>query len=248
MNKYNHYVSVYQKDYTWPSSVTPIYHIQPTTKPAVIKSCACVESQMRKEKQNKNLEKCLTVSQIPPGFTRRFPEQNMYPKIERTSKTDFQEKSSDTHYKLIKKSLPNEILKLINAARMKTTYQADYCHPGVTTQRDLAMTVIDTNGQRLQHRVPIRINIEGDCLSRCQLLATICNESKSVRKRDRKRKNGSKCGKKDEDIEKRQVILPWRSEYQDSINKIGHAIIKAELHRGKKKASPVQYEMCTTFN
>lgn len=111
------------------------------------------------------------------------------------------------------------------------------------TQRDMALTVIDTNGQHVQCPMPIKIIIE--CPSYC-LPSSRCNGNTSVWKRDYKRKNGLKCKKKCEDVEKRQMLPSWKSEYQDSISKIGHAIMKVKLHHAKRKALPVQYQYCTT--
>lgn len=113
------------------------------------------------------------------------------------------------------------------------------------TQRDMA--VIDTNGQHLRCRMPIKIIIEDGCPSYDCLPSSRCNGSTSVWKRDYKRKNGLKREKKCEDVEKRQMLLPsWKSEYQDSISKIGHAIMRVKLHHAKRKALPVQYQYCTT--
>lgn len=114
------------------------------------------------------------------------------------------------------------------------------------TQRDMALTVIDANGQRVQCSMPIKITIEADCPSYCRLPATR-NGNASVWKRDRKRKSGSKREKKCEAVEKIQVPS-WKSEYQDNISKIGHAIIRAKLHHARKKALPLQYQYSSTSN
>lgn len=128
-----------------------------------------------------------------------------------------------------------KILILLAAARM--------------TQRDMAMTVIGTNGQRLQCGMPIKITIEADCPPCCPLPSSTYKESTTVWKHDRKRKSESKHEKKCEDIERRQMSLPtWKSEYQDSISKLGHAVIRAKLHRAKRKALPIHYQYYTTSN
>lgn len=118
------------------------------------------------------------------------------------------------------------------------------------TQRDIALTVVDKNGQRLQCGIPIKITVEADCPSYCRLPSLIYNGSTSVWKRDRddwKRRNGLKREKKCEDIKRKQMSLPsWKSEYQDSINKIGHAIMRVKLLQAKKKALPILYQYCTT--
>jgi len=112
-------------------------------------------------------------------------------------------------------------------------------------QRNMVLT--DTNSQRLQCSMPIKITIEADCPSYCRFPSSICNRSTNVWKHDRKQKTGLKCEKKSEDIERRHKLLPsWRSEYQDSISKIGHAIMRAKLHHRRRKALPIQYQYCTT--
>lgn len=104
------------------------------------------------------------------------------------------------------------------------------------TQRDLARAIIHTNGQQLQCRMPIKITIETDCSP-----TTDCHPSPSRIMSDYKRKNGSKREKRCE-IESKK-LPPWKSEYQDSISKIGHAIMRVKLHHAKRKAS-LQYQQC----
>lgn len=59
---------------------------------------------------------------------------------------------------------------------------------------------------------------------------------------DRNGKNGITSGKrkrskKSNDVEGTEVrIPPWKSEYQDSISKVGHAIMKYKLHQTEKLA------------
>ncbi|XP_071578475.1 uncharacterized protein [Temnothorax nylanderi] len=265
MNKKNHfdYISTYQKDYTWPYVPSTCRTQPPTkTKPIVVKGCTCIDSRRVRNKEgwDGNLEECLNWSQIGPMG--RLLEPKIYPKIDhQVPEADLIVTRFDPHqlpsiclkeeypglygYTALKGSVPNEPITRVDADRMKTTYQADYSDPAAArmTQRDMAMTVIDTNarGQHLQCRMPIKITIEADCPPHCYL------PSSSVWKRDHKRKNGSKREKKCDDVERRQMSLPsWKSEYQDSISKIGHAIMRAKLHRAKRKALPVQYQYCIT--
>ncbi|XP_024885559.1 uncharacterized protein LOC112463382 [Temnothorax curvispinosus] len=263
MNKKNHfdYISTYQKDYTWPY-VPSICRTQPPTKikPIVVKGCTCIDSRRVRNKEgwDGNLEECLNWSQIGPMG--RLLEPKIYPKIDQVPEADsivtrfdpqlpsicLKEEYPDLYgYTALKDSLPKEPITRVDADRMKTTYQADYSDPAAArmTQRDMAMTVIDTNA-RGQCRMPIKIIIEADCPPHCYLPSSICT---SVWKRDHKRKNGSRREKKCDDVERRQMSLPsWKSEYQDSISKIGHAIMRAKLHRAKRKALPVQYQYSTT--
>jgi len=126
-----------------------------------------------------------------------------------------------------------KILVFLAAARMR--------------QRNMVLTVTDTNSQHLQCSMPIKITIEADCPSYCPFSSSIYNRSTNVWKHNRKPKTGLKHEKKSEAIKRRQILLPsWKSEYQDSISKIGHAIMRAKLHHTRRKALPIQYQYCTT--
>lgn len=109
----------------------------------------------------------------------------------------------------------------------------------------MAMTVVDTNhGQRLQC-VPIKIIIEAGCPPYCQLPSNAIR-NKSISNSNHKREIKLKRDNKKCDIEKRRISLPaWKTEYQDSISKIGHAIMKVKLHRLKKKTVPVHQYAAT---
>ncbi|XP_011870518.1 PREDICTED: uncharacterized protein LOC105563499 isoform X2 [Vollenhovia emeryi] len=242
MNKKYHYISTYQKDYTWPyvSSAMSICRTQPPAKlaPVVVKGCICTDSRrIRKEER-------FEWSRVGPMG--RLLEPKIYSKIERIPEahvTRFDQLPSIC-YGASKKSFLNETITRVDADRMKTTYQADYSDPAARmTQRDITMTVTDTNGQHLRC-MPIKIiTIKADSLPCCNL--PICTESTNVWKRDYTKKDGSKREKKCEDVERRQMTLPsGKSEYQDSISKIGHAIMRAKLHRAKKK--PLQYQYTTS--
>lgn len=102
------------------------------------------------------------------------------------------------------------------------------------TQRDLARATIHTNGQQLQCRMPIKITIETD-------YSPTDHPSPSRLMNDHKRKNGSKRENRCE-IESKK-LPPWKSEYQESISKIGHAIMRVKLHHAKRK-TPLQYQQC----
>lgn len=84
MNRKNHYISTYQKDYTWPYVSTCT---QPPTKLIIVKGCTCTDSQrVRKERWDGNLEECLNWSRKGP--TGRLLEPKIYPKIERVPEAD----------------------------------------------------------------------------------------------------------------------------------------------------------------
>ncbi|KYN00872.1 hypothetical protein ALC62_08364, partial [Cyphomyrmex costatus] len=151
-------------------------------------------------------------------------------------------------YEALEKSFPKVPITRMDIDLMKTTYQKDYSDPAAArmTQEDMALAAL--NDQRLQC-MPTKIIIKTDCPAYCQLSSSIYNGNANVWKRDRKQKNGLKREKKCEIVERRQMSLPsWRSEYQDSINKIGHAIMRAKLHQAKKKVLPIHYQYCNTFS
>lgn len=112
------------------------------------------------------------------------------------------------------------------------------------TQRDLARAVIHTNGQQLQCRMPIKITIETDDCSPTTDYHP--SSSRIANMSEYKRKDRSKHEKRYETkATELQTSLPsWKSEYQDSINKIGHAIMRVKLHHAKKKTLPLQYQQC----
>lgn len=94
----------------------------------------------------------------------------------------------------------------------------------------------DMDDQQLQCRVPIKITIEADCPPQCRPPSLKCNGSTRARKYDFKQKDAlKKRGKRCEDVEGRLKLPSWKTEYQDSIDKIGQTIIKVKLHQMKKK-------------
>lgn len=115
------------------------------------------------------------------------------------------------------------------------------------TQRDLAQPIIHTKDQQLRCRMPIKITIETDCPPHCHPSSSRVNASVKHRQ-DYKLKNGSRRDKKCEIVNGQTSLPSWRSEYQDNISKIGHAIMRVKLHHAKRKAIPLQYQHCTTSN
>jgi hypothetical protein len=70
----NHYVSVYQKDYTWPYP-TRICYTEPVM-PTTIKSCTCNDSQALKALLDKNAEAVQWSRMDPLG---RLLDPKLYP-------------------------------------------------------------------------------------------------------------------------------------------------------------------------
>jgi len=84
MNKTNHYISTYQKDYTWPY-VSSICRTQPSIKPIIIKDCICTNL-WQVHKQDGNLKDCFNWSQM--DSMGQLLEPKIYPKIEQIPEPD----------------------------------------------------------------------------------------------------------------------------------------------------------------
>jgi len=83
MNQTNHYISTYQKDYTWPY-VSSICRTQPSIKP-IIKDCTCTNL-WQVYKQDGKLKDCLKWSQM--DSMGQLLEPKIYPKIEQIPELD----------------------------------------------------------------------------------------------------------------------------------------------------------------
>jgi len=106
-------------------------------------------------------------------------------------------------------------------------------------QRDMELTVLATKDQCQPYSMPTKIIIKTDCPSYCHLSFPIYNGN-AKRERDHKQKIEIKhLGKICKGIENKKQISSWKSEYQDSISKIGHAIMKIKLHHPKKTDLPI---------
>lgn len=229
MNQKNHFVSTYQKDYVWPD-MPGICQTEPSKKPPIaVKICACTDSpRVLKELLDTSLGEYLDRDR-----TRQLSET----KICKTRLAKKLDRPSSICVKKLKREYSDELEKVSpDVDRFKTTYQAHYSDPAAArmTQRDLARATIHTNGQQLQCRMPIKITIETD-------YSPTDHPSPSRLMNDHKRKNGSKRENRCE-IESKK-LPPWKSEYQESISKIGHAIMRVKLHHAKRK-TPLQYQQC----
>ncbi|XP_012530709.1 uncharacterized protein LOC105833481 isoform X2 [Monomorium pharaonis] len=257
MNQLNHYVSTYQKDYTWPY-ISSTCCTPPPTKPIVIKACICTDLQPAYKK----LERDGTLDWSQMGPTGQLVLPKIYPKIKQAPVTDVPPFDQPSHIclregrpdliEMLERSLPRETIARVNGDRMKTTYQMDYSDPASrTTQRDLAVAVVDANGRHVPCGVPIKITVETDCPSCCRLPVSTRNGDTGAWERVRKRMAASKRNEiKCRAVGRPQMtpIHPWKSEYQDNISRIGHVIAKAKLHHARKKAVPFQYQYSVTAN
>ncbi|KAL6422232.1 hypothetical protein ACFW04_010913 [Cataglyphis niger] len=248
MNQKNHFVSIYQKDYTWPH-VLDICQTELPTKPDKDLVCACTDSpRMLKELLDASLDRahCQTEQLSKPiicPMTRSIPHAIQLDQPSNICVKKLEEECPDLEELL--EMCSDEKRARTDADRFKTTYQAHYSDPATArmTQRDLGRAILhtDTYDQQMQCRMPIKITIETDCPPHCHPFSSRINETRN----DCKRKNASFRGKRCEISTKPHAPLPaWKTEYQDNINKIGQAIMRVKLHHAKKKTFPLQYQRC----
>ncbi|XP_076620352.1 uncharacterized protein LOC143341351 [Colletes latitarsis] len=218
------FISTYQKDYTWPS--TRIQHAPTTLRDGG--SCRC----NTRSRELKVIDLCgddqdwsrlgpmgrLLDPKLYPAKTGPHPE---------TEATKFNQPS--TYMKKLEEKYPNlygilqstpmdEIIQRVDQDRFMTTYQMDYSDKAImgTTDEEKDPCV------SMKHRIRI------DCRP-------------STRSRLSKRDNGLRgrtktSRKKVEDDSHETRIPPWRSEYQDSISRLGHAILRGRIHHKKANA------------
>ncbi|CAL1673095.1 unnamed protein product [Lasius platythorax] len=251
MNQKNHFVSTYQKDYAWPHA-PGVCRAEPSTKPIAIKFCPCTDSRrVLKELLDASLEEHLDRDRTKPKVypkTRPILRVRAFDWPSSVFMKKVEKECSDPYESLVEKICPDERTARTDAERFKTTYQAHYSDPAARmTQRDLAQPIIHMKDQQLRCRMPIKITIETDCPPHCHPSSSRVNASVKHRQ-DYKLKNGSRRDKKCEIVNGQTSLPSWRSEYQDNISKIGHAIMRVKLHHAKRKAIPLQYQHCTTSN
>ncbi|XP_014473813.1 PREDICTED: uncharacterized protein LOC106743967 [Dinoponera quadriceps] len=161
------------------------------------------------------------------------------------------EEPSTVFYKLLKpavkrpdpcEELNDEILARVTADRFKTTYQIDYSDPAAArmAQRDKPSRIAERDCEQMQCCLPIRVIIQPDSRPHCYSHLSRDDKTLKAKKCDSPRKDVPKCGKKKSEDDDRGRLLPWKSEYQDSIGKIGHGIIKVKLHHAKSNVVPVR--------
>ncbi|XP_020293958.1 uncharacterized protein LOC109859791 isoform X2 [Pseudomyrmex gracilis] len=247
-------VSARQNDYLWPDVSKT--HLRPQPSTAVIRFYSCNDSRID-EPLDRTVGKSFEWCQVVPAMQRLEPKLcstkiRSFPEVEptrfeqpRKCVKKIEVECPDLH-KILEKLLPEEkcldkTTARVEADRWKTTYQIDFSDPAARmaksiAKRDKLCRIDDTIcSQKMEHRLPVKIIVESDCLPKCCLSSRYNGNSlqKQVYKK-LGRKNGKKC--MDEKI---KMQLPaWKSEYQDSISKIGQSIIKTKLHQ-KRSAAPM---------
>ncbi|XP_054006656.1 uncharacterized protein LOC128891268 [Hylaeus anthracinus] len=219
------FISTYQKDYTWPS--TKIQHA-----PALLREggpCRCDE----RSRVLKVIELCgddQDWSRIGPMG--RLLDPKLYPAKTgphpETEVTKFDQPS--TYMRKLEQKYPNlygilqntpmdEIIQRVDRDRLITTYQMDYGDKAITGTEDAEID---------------------PCVSIKQPLKIDCRPFTRSRhpKRDAGQKSETKTSRKKVEEDTQETRLPpWRSEYQDNISRLGHAIMRSKIHH-KKAAGP----------
>ncbi|KAL2714651.1 hypothetical protein V1478_015836 [Vespula squamosa] len=233
------YVTTYQKDYTWPYSMKQKSKLT-TGKDQIfiIGPCTC-GMDSKDIKVPKSYGEKYDWSRVGPMGALLDPK--LYPAktgpSPETDETRFGQ--PDVYLKKLEEKYPNlygviqegpaqETIMEVEKDRMMTTYMMDYGRD----KRLNGPTKIDD----VEVYQPTEKIMKRDC--RPNVRPPLKKFGSSL---DRNGKNGSsgngKYGKKSNDVDGSEVrIPPWRSEYQDSISKVGHAIMKYKLHQPQKLA------------
>ncbi|KAK9305231.1 hypothetical protein QLX08_003668 [Tetragonisca angustula] len=200
------YLTTYKKDYPWPA--TRYKH-----RIALLKeydSCKCHD----RPREVKPLVRCgddydwsrtgpmgrLLDPKLHPAKTGPHPE---------TEATRFDQPAT-----YMRKSTPiDEVIKRVDEDRLKTTYQLDYSEKA-TALMDKPFTEPCVTKQEEVKDIDCRPS------AKVKLL-------KITSQVDKERTDKKKVSKT-EDEETR--LLPWRSEYQDTVSKLGHSIMKYQIH------------------
>ncbi|XP_032675666.1 uncharacterized protein LOC116846223 [Odontomachus brunneus] len=221
----NHYVSTYRRDYASPQVSCQL------PPPQIAKSITCTCTQSRKA-----LEQLLLMYAEPD-------DRSCTSRVERSLKLCFTKdklkKPPSVKYPDPCGEFRDERSARVNANRFKTTYQVDYSDPAAArmARRDKPSTIVEKDSQQLQCCLPIKITIEPDFRPLYHSQPPSTDKSPRAKIRHVSREKTAKCGKKREDDAGH--FAAWKSEYQDSIGKIGHIIIKAKFHQPKKNVAPV---------
>ncbi|XP_076640655.1 uncharacterized protein LOC143352211 [Halictus rubicundus] len=236
------YISTYQKDYTWPSRKIQ----RAASKFQDAGFCSCDSSQSREIKVTELCGDQQSWSRMGPMG--RLLDPKLYPAKTgphpETEVTKFDQ--PDTYIKKLEEKHPNlygvlkdanedEIRLRVDQDRLKTTYQLDYgakeseicsCKTVVLIDRCFLLGNPDRMNGGPRSAVDTKVD---DASARTKLI------QKRIGKRDEKKKFSK--SKRSEDEVQETRLPPWRSEYQDSISKLGSSIMTLKMHQ-KKSAAP----------
>ncbi|KAK2579767.1 hypothetical protein KPH14_011104 [Odynerus spinipes] len=240
------YVSTYSKDYTWPYPVKPFTKLEknvtfrggPCTcgmDPKDVKVPRMYSDRLAGETQDWS-----RLGPMGPLLDPKLFPAKTGPSPE-TEETRFGQ--PDVYLKKLKEKYPylygaiqggptQETTFTTDEDRMITTYMMDY---GGGKRQDGPTAESESKVRR-----PIEEPVKRDC--RPHTRPPLSKFRSSALDRDGKDGDGrKKRARKSEDMDGAEVrIPPWKSEYQDSISKVGHAIIKYKLHSPEKNVVPIR--------
>ncbi|XP_076303676.1 uncharacterized protein LOC143221903 [Lasioglossum baleicum] len=221
------YITTYQKDYAWPSRKIQ----RAASKLEDAGFCSCDSSQSREIKVTELCGDQQSWSRMGPMG--RLLDPKLYPAKTgphpETDVTKFDQPSTyikkleEKHpnlYGVLKEANEDEIRLRIDEDRLKTTYQLDY------GAKATEICSSDRTNGRLTSPVATK---EDDTSARAKLI-----KERSGKRDDKKKTSKAKKG---EDESQETRLPPWRSEYQDSISKLGSSIMALKMHQ-KKSAAP----------
>ncbi|XP_047360332.1 uncharacterized protein LOC124953263 isoform X1 [Vespa velutina] len=231
----DHYLTTYQKDYTWP------YPMKEKSKLAddifLIGPCTCGidPKDLKVPKVYGEKYDWSRVGPMGPLLDPKLYPAKTGPSPE-TDQTRFgqpdvylkklEEKYPDL-YGVIQDQPTQETIMEVEKDRMMTTYMTDYGQG-----KSLNGSRVKTDDPQVHQ--PTEKIIKYDCRPKVR---PPLRKFRSIL--DQNGKNGiygnRKRSKKSNDVEGSEVrIPPWKSEYQDTISKVGHSIMKYKLHKPEK--------------
>ncbi|XP_076235736.1 uncharacterized protein LOC143180090 [Calliopsis andreniformis] len=220
------FITTYQKDYTWPS--TRIKY--PSSLLRKDGSCPCRSDSSR---EIKVIDLCgdqqdwsrvgpmgrLLDPKLYPAKTGPHPETEVTKHDQPSVYMKKLEEKYPNLYGILQKTPMEEIIMRVDQDRLRTTYQVDYSDSAAAAMAEESTLPC----------APIKRPVEDiDCRPSTR------SRVKKGEKKDREDKRKPK--KKGEDESQETRIPPWRSEYQDSISRLGHAIIKTNMHHKRTPA------------
>ncbi|KAI4484293.1 hypothetical protein M0804_007749 [Polistes exclamans] len=234
------YVSTYRKDYTWPYPIKQ-KHKLPTDKDEIFRIGPCTCGMDPKDLQVARMYgeryDWSRVSPMGPLLDPKLYPAKTGPNPE-TEETRFGqpdvylkklEEKYPYLYGVIEGGPPRETIMDVEKDRMMTTYMMDY-----------------NGGRRWNESAAITDDVQICDSTRLNAIKRDCRPHirpplrKFPSKFDRKGKDRI-SRKKSDDVDGQELRIPsWKSEYQDNIGKVGHAIMKYKLHYPEKKLVPIQ--------
>ncbi|XP_015187916.1 PREDICTED: uncharacterized protein LOC107072462 [Polistes dominula] len=241
------YVSTYQKDYTWPYPTRKEKEKLATDKDEIFRigpcTCGMDPKDLQVARTYGERYDWSRVGPMGPLFDPKLYSAKTGPSPE-TEETQFGqpyvylkklEEKYPYLYGVIEGGPSEETIMEVEKDRMMTTYMMDY-----NGGRRLKTTEITDDDTQICESTSLLKSIKRDCRPHIRpplpkFPTNFDRNGKSIIGGDRKR------GKKSDDTDGLELTIPpWKSEYQDNIGKVGHAIMKHKLHYPEQKLAPIR--------